>query len=68
MTAPAIIIVNPIKFIAAWMLFSFAAATLAKNKNRNVLLWVVLGLLFGPFALLAIGMLKPGPGPDQGYQ
>ena len=68
MTAPAIIIVNPLKFIAAWILFSFAAVSLAKNKNRNVLLWIVLGLLFGPFALLAIGMLKPGPGPDQGYE
>ena len=67
MTAPAIMIVNPLKFLAAWILFSFAAFSLAKNKNRNVLLWVVLGLLFGPFALLAIGMLKPGPGPDQGY-
>lgn len=68
MTAPATMIGNPIKFLAAWLIFSFAAVSMAKNKNRNVLLWVALGLLFGPFALLAIGILKPGPGPDQGYK
>jgi hypothetical protein len=68
MTAIGVMIGNPLKFIAAWVLFCFAAASMAKGKNRNVWLWIVLGLLFGPFALLAIGMLKPGPGPDQGYQ
>ncbi len=58
----------PFKFIAAWVLFCFAAASIAKGKNRSVLLWAVLGLLLGPFAALAVGLMKPGPGPDQGYQ
>jgi len=49
-------------------IFAFAAAIMAKGKNRNILLWVLIGLVIGPFALLIIGMLKPGPGPDQGYQ
>jgi len=67
MTAPGIMLGNPVKFIAAWVLFCFAAASMAKGKNRSVLLWILLALLFGPFALLAIGLMKPGPGPDQGY-
>lgn len=67
MTVFGVLVGDPWKFIAAWCLFSFAAASLARGKNRSVLLWVVLGLIFGPFALLAIGMMKPGPGPDQGY-
>lgn len=55
------------EYLIAWALFGVAAASLAKGKNRNVVLWVVLGLLIGPFALLAIALMKPGPGADQGY-
>lgn len=56
------------EIIIAWIVFGVAAASLAKGKNRNVVFWVILGLLIGPFALLAIALLKPGPGPDQKYQ
>jgi len=31
-------------------------------------LWAILGLLIGPFAILAVGLIKPAPGADQGYQ
>lgn len=55
------------ELIAAWIIFGCAAASIAKGKNRSVVLWVILGLLIGPFALLAIALMKPGPGPDQGY-
>lgn len=48
--------------------FPIGAGVLAKGKNRNVPLWSLLGLLLGPFALLALGLIKPGPGPNQGYQ
>ncbi len=67
MTATGVMIGDPLKFIAAWVLFSFAAASIAKNKNRRVVLWFILGLVLGPFAALAVGLMKPGPGPDQGY-
>lgn len=50
------------------IVFAFAAAALAKGKNRNHVLWFVVGLLLGPFALLIVAVMKPGPGPDQGYQ
>lgn len=56
------------EYLIFWLVFGFAAASMAKAKNRPVPLWFVLGLLIGPFAVLIIGIMKPGPGPDQGYQ
>ena len=56
------------EFLIPWAIFGIAAGVLAKGKNRNIVLWVILGLLIGPFALLIIALIKPGPGPDQGYQ
>ncbi len=56
------------EFLIMWAAFGVAAASVAKGKNFNVPLWVCLGLLIGPFALLIMALRKPGPGPDQGYQ
>ncbi len=56
------------EFVLMWIAFGCAAASLAKGKNFNVRLWVALGLLLGPFALLIMALRKPGEGPDQGYQ
>ena len=55
------------EYLFAWLAFGAAAGSVAKGKNRNIVLWVIIGLLTGPFALLAIAIMKPGPGPDQGY-
>ena len=55
------------EYLIAWAIFGAAAASLAKGKNRNVLLWVIIGLLIGPFAILAIALLKPIPGTNQEY-
>lgn len=35
-----------------WILFGVGAAIIASNKGANGGVWFVLGLLFGPFALL----------------
>ncbi len=56
------------EFLIAWVIFGVAAASLAKGKNRSVPLWVFIGLLIGPFALLLIALMKPAPGADQRYQ
>lgn len=56
------------EYLFAWVMFGVAAASLAKGKNRNVMLWVIIGLLIGPFAVLAIALMKPAPGADQGYE
>ena len=55
------------EYLILWSVFGFAAASLAKGKNRHVVLWLILGLLIGPFAILAVALMKSGPGPDQGY-
>jgi len=57
-----------LQFVFILAIFPIAAGTLAKGKNRSVPLWAVLGLLFGPFAVLVLALIKPGPGPDKGYQ
>ena len=55
------------EYLIAWLVFPFATASLARGKNRNVLLWGLLGLLLGPFAILIVALIKPAPGADQGY-
>jgi hypothetical protein len=56
------------EFIIAWIMFGVAAAVMAKGKNRNVVLWVIIGLLIGPFALLIIGLMKALPAVDEGEE
>lgn len=55
------------EYLIAWLVFPFAAASLAKGKKRNVILWASLGVLIGPFAILIVALIKPAPGADEGY-
>ena len=55
------------EFLIAWLVFPVATGSLARGKNRNVILWALLGLLLGPFAILIVALIKPAPGADQGY-
>jgi len=55
------------EYLILWVVFGFAAASVAKGKNRNHVLWFLIGLLLGPFALLVIAVMKPAPGANQGY-
>ena len=50
------------------VVFAAAAVSLAKGKNRNVVLWGALGLIIGPFAILAVALMKPAPGVEQSYR
>lgn len=56
------------EYLLIWAIFGCAAYSIAKSKNRRAVLWFFIGLLTGPFAVLIVGVMKPGPGPDQGYQ
>lgn len=56
------------QYALIWIVFACAATSLAKGKNRNAVLWFFIGLLAGPFAILAIALMKPSPGADQGYE
>jgi hypothetical protein len=55
------------QYLILWAVFGFAAASLAKGKNRNIFLWFFIGLLLGPFGILIVALMKPAPGADQGY-
>jgi hypothetical protein len=55
------------EYLIGWLVFPFAAASLARGKKRNVILWAALGLLLGPFAILIVALIQPGEGADEGY-
>ena len=40
-----------------WILWAVCCGILANNKNRNVVGWSILGLLFGIFSLIIIACL-----------
>ena len=40
--------------IISWLSVGFFTTTVAESKNYNGYLWFVLGLFFGPIALLSI--------------
>lgn len=56
------------EFIIGWILFGVAAFVLAKGKGRNLVLWTVLGLIIGPFALLILAFMPTTERGDQDYQ
>ena len=43
--------------ILLWLLFPAVCGIVAFNKEREVILWVILGFLFGAFALVVIALL-----------
>ncbi len=49
-----------IKFITSmWLLVAAGAALLGRDKGQSGIKWALLGLLSGPFALLAAAALPP---------
>ncbi len=55
------------QLLFVWVVFGAAAASMAKSKGRNIYLWIALGLLVGPFAVLAIAMMKSTDTGDKSY-
>jgi len=45
--------------VIVWLLFGFACSWVAKSKNRDVGGWLLLGVLFGIFALIIVVCLEP---------
>lgn len=45
------------EWIIAWIVCGFFAAAIASSKGRSFLGWLILGFLFGLFALLAAGFM-----------
>lgn len=42
--------------LAAWIAIGLLTAWLASQRGRSPLAWLAMGLLLGPFALLAVGL------------
>lgn len=43
--------------VLIWFLFTFVTYSIAKSKNRNEVVWAILGVLFGIFALIVVALL-----------
>lgn len=48
-----------IVIVTVWLACGIGAAAIAHSKGRNGLVWLLLGLLIGPFALLIVGFMGP---------
>ena len=46
-------------FVPIWIGFAFITAIAASARNRSFLAWLLIGALFGVFALLAVLVMKP---------
>jgi len=55
-------------YLIGWVLFGVAAFSVAKSKGRNTILWTLLGLLIGPFALLILAFLPTTQKGEQCYK
>jgi len=45
--------------VVLWLIFATCSAVIASSKNRSGFGWFLLGILFGPFALLTVGFMAP---------
>jgi len=43
------------ELIFLWLIFSLIAIMVAVVKGKNFLVWMVLGIIFGPLALIYLG-------------
>lgn len=49
--------------ICYWIASAVFTASIAKESGRSAVLWFLCGLLFGPLALLAVGLYGTARGP-----
>lgn len=49
------------EWILIWILCGVFTAIIASNKGKSGLGWLVMGLIFGIFALLFVGFMPPSP-------
>lgn len=44
-------------FVGIWFICAIFSAAIASSKERSGFGWFILGFLFGPFALIAVGLM-----------
>jgi hypothetical protein len=50
------------EFLFIWLGFAIVTAIAANARDHNTALWFLIGLLGGIFALIAVLVMRPGPG------
>lgn len=53
-------------FGMCWIGFAVVSALAAQARGRSPIAWLLLGLVFGLFALLAVLVMQRDPDPDGG--
>jgi len=53
------------QLLFAWVVFSVAAASIARSKNRSAVKWALVGLVLGPFAILIVALMDSPTEDDQ---
>jgi hypothetical protein len=48
----------------AWLVVAVAAGWLAEEKGRSAIIWFLVGLVSGPFAVLLVGLAPRGASGD----
>ena len=43
--------------LIGWTFIAIITAIIANNKNRNIIVWLILGFLFGIFSLITVAVL-----------
>jgi hypothetical protein len=56
---PSDISTGPAMIVFVWFAFGLMTAIAASSKGKSVVGWLALGVLFGPFALIAILLASP---------
>jgi hypothetical protein len=50
--------------VTAWLVVAVAAGWLAEEKGRSAIIWFLVGLVTGPFAVLLVGLAPRGASGD----
>lgn len=53
--------------VLAWIICGIAAAYVAGQKNKSAGLWLLLGIVLGPIALLMVGFAPAAPAMNAGH-
>lgn len=55
-------------FISSWIFLGIICSIIARRKNRSVAAWLVLGILFGIFALISIACLPSVQTSEEAFE
>jgi hypothetical protein len=50
--------------VTAWLIVAVAAGWLAEENGRSAIIWFLVGLVSGPFAVLLVGLAPRGASGD----